>query len=274
MDGFLSLESLDSPVAHSASARLKHLCPEDKARIGELVRRLAVEKKERTKVERELATLKRALATSENERLRLSSELSQTRQLLNETQGVLSSYRFSSPQATHRVSVTSSSEKKNCSVQTAADKEVQTERTERETASPKMKRPLDGLEDLPKESSSNTQSAKRTRFQSEGRAVQMQELPRDHISPEVSRQRSTKQNLFLTSLIDPLILESVSKLQRSSFQQDDLSSPRYNPLITPRTVESATLHTPDSKAAYYSDSLYRLVDELEAQPTGRWPEGS
>jgi len=275
MEGLLSLESLGSPIQASrgSSAKLKHLCPEDKARIGELVRRLAIEKKERAKLERELNAVKKELQGTERDRQRLSQELSMARQQLTETQSVLSSYKFSSPQSTNRISLTSSSEKKNCSVQTASDKEVQTE-VAKEGPSPKPKRVIDEMKDLHKEISSLGQSVKGIALQSSVRNSQTLELPRQLSSPDMSNPKATKQNLFLTSLKDPILLESLSKYQRSAFQADDLSSPRYNPLITPRTAEGNSLRIPDDKSSYFSDSLFRLVDELEAQPTARWPEGS
>jgi hypothetical protein len=295
MDDFLSLESLGSPIQapykdRPSAAKLKHLCPEDKARIGELVRRLAVEKKERAKLDRELLALKKELSASDKDRLRLMSELNSARQQLTDTQSVLSSYKFSSPQSTHRASLTSSSEKKSCSVQTVSEKEVQTEAlSDSPTPKHKPKRAIDEMKDLHKDISSLTQSVKGMALQSSVRTSQEMQ-PRSLLSPEMSKQRPAKQNLFLTSLRDPVFLESLSNYQRSNvhsttpnleegrgrptLQTDDLSSPRHNPLVTPRTVETSSLRIPDDKSTYFSDSLFRLVDELEAQPTGRWPEGS
>jgi hypothetical protein len=327
MDDFLSLESLGSPIQapykdKPSAVKLKHLCPEDKARIGELVRRLAVEKKERAKLDREILALKKELSASDKDRSRLATELNLARQQLTDTQsalqrgilnaearaadlcktscneeaasmgrgGVLSSFKFSSPQSTYRTSLTSSSEKRSCSVQTVSEKQVQTEALS-ELTSPtpkhKPKRAIDEMKDLHKDIASLTQSVKGMALQSSVRTSQ-EMLPRSLLSPEMSKQRPAKQNLFLTSLKDPMFLESLSNYQRSNLhtstpnleegrptlQTDDLSSPRHNPLVTPRTVEASSLRIPDDKSTYFSDSLFRLVDELEAQPTARWPERS
>lgn len=43
-----------SLLATSSGARLQELCPEDKAKIGELMKRLAQEKEEKEKLKREL----------------------------------------------------------------------------------------------------------------------------------------------------------------------------------------------------------------------------
>lgn len=126
-----SKHSLRSFTVEIGKATMKDLCPEDKARIGELVRRLALEKSLREKCEQKFSSgisdLQQELLSLKQTNSELSNECTSWKNHNERLVNLLNYYKGNSKEADSQSVKMSRSQ--TMSTQTQNDKEIQTGRT-------------------------------------------------------------------------------------------------------------------------------------------------